>query len=177
MSTQEIINIGALPNDGEGDPLRTAFQKINNNFSKLFGTYYDTLETYTVGNTASQVIFTTSASTFTQAQFQINSSNPNTQDSQNILIKVSKNNNGLGVNWVGYGTSFNVNAVTRYDVVITSGNVNVTASPLTTDSLRHFISYQVTWVGGSDPGIDIALDGYPTGDLLGTENLLIMTTE
>ena len=25
--TQEIINIGTTPNDGEGDPLRTAFAK------------------------------------------------------------------------------------------------------------------------------------------------------
>jgi hypothetical protein len=177
MSTQEIINIGALPNDGEGDPLRTAFQKINNNFSTLFGTFYDTLETYTVGNTASQIIFTTSANTFTQAQFQINSSNPDTQDSQNILIKVSKNNNGLGVKWVGYGASFNGNAVTNYDVAVASGNVNVTVSPLVNATLQHFISYQVTWVGPSDPGIDIALDGYPANNVMGTENLLIVTTE
>lgn len=177
MSTQEIINIGALPNDGEGDPLRIAFQKINNNFSALFGTYYDTLETYTVGNTASQLIFTTTANTFTQAQFQINSSNPETQDSQNILIKVSKNNNGSGVKWVGYGTSFNGSAVTSYDVVVAGGNVNVTASPLTNATLQHFISYQVTWTGPGDPGIDISLDGYPSDSLMGTENLLIVTTE
>jgi hypothetical protein len=33
---QEIINIGALPNDGSGDPLRVAFSKINNNFGELY---------------------------------------------------------------------------------------------------------------------------------------------
>jgi len=33
---QEIIQIGPLPNDGLGDPLRTAFTKTNNNFSQLF---------------------------------------------------------------------------------------------------------------------------------------------
>lgn len=33
---QEIINIGEAPNDGNGDPLRTAFIKTNNNFSTLF---------------------------------------------------------------------------------------------------------------------------------------------
>lgn len=36
--TQEIINVGTLPNDGTGDPLRTAFDKINNNFSNIFST-------------------------------------------------------------------------------------------------------------------------------------------
>jgi hypothetical protein len=29
----EIINVGTLPNDGSGDPMRTAFIKINNNFA------------------------------------------------------------------------------------------------------------------------------------------------
>ena len=33
---QEIINTGALPNDGNGDPLRVAFTKINNNFFELY---------------------------------------------------------------------------------------------------------------------------------------------
>ncbi len=34
--SQEIINTGDLPNDGSGDPLREAFEKINNNFANLF---------------------------------------------------------------------------------------------------------------------------------------------
>ena len=33
---QQIINIGALPNDGTGDPIRTAFTKTNANFSELY---------------------------------------------------------------------------------------------------------------------------------------------
>lgn len=34
---QQIINIGSAPNDGTGDPLRTAFDKSNDNFSELYG--------------------------------------------------------------------------------------------------------------------------------------------
>lgn len=34
--SQQIINIGSLPNDGTGDPLRIAYQKINTNFDQLF---------------------------------------------------------------------------------------------------------------------------------------------
>ena len=33
----EPINIGVLPNDGSGDPLRVAFEKINNNFANFTG--------------------------------------------------------------------------------------------------------------------------------------------
>jgi len=34
--SQQIINIGTLPNDGTGDPLRTAYGKINDNFDELY---------------------------------------------------------------------------------------------------------------------------------------------
>ena len=33
---QQTINIGSAPNDGAGDPLRTAFQKCNDNFTELY---------------------------------------------------------------------------------------------------------------------------------------------
>lgn len=33
---QELINVGNVANDGTGDPLRIAFEKINNNFSEMF---------------------------------------------------------------------------------------------------------------------------------------------
>jgi hypothetical protein len=35
---QQTINIGSTANDGTGDPLRTAFDKINDNFNELYGT-------------------------------------------------------------------------------------------------------------------------------------------
>ena len=34
---QQTINIGSSANDGTGDPLRTAFDKINDNFDELYG--------------------------------------------------------------------------------------------------------------------------------------------
>ncbi len=33
---QQTINVGALPNDGTGDPLRVAYEKINDNFDELY---------------------------------------------------------------------------------------------------------------------------------------------
>lgn len=33
---QQTINVGTSPNDGTGDPLRVAFQKINANFTELY---------------------------------------------------------------------------------------------------------------------------------------------
>ena len=34
--SREIINVGTVPNDGTGDPLRTAYIKCNNNFAELY---------------------------------------------------------------------------------------------------------------------------------------------
>ena len=34
---RQAINIGSSANDGTGDPLRTAFDKINDNFIELYG--------------------------------------------------------------------------------------------------------------------------------------------
>ena len=36
--TQYVINIGAVPNDGTGDPLRTAFNEVNLNFNQVWAT-------------------------------------------------------------------------------------------------------------------------------------------
>lgn len=33
---KQIINIGQSPNDRSGDPLRTAFDKVNQNFTELY---------------------------------------------------------------------------------------------------------------------------------------------
>jgi hypothetical protein len=38
---KQTINIGSIANDGTGDPLRTAFDKINDNFTELYGTDND----------------------------------------------------------------------------------------------------------------------------------------
>lgn len=43
--SQQTIEVGASSNDGTGDPIRTAFIKVNNNFTELYGNL-----TYTPSN-------------------------------------------------------------------------------------------------------------------------------
>jgi hypothetical protein len=174
---QEYINIGAQANDGEGDPLRTAFAKINNNFSNLFFTTTSTSNTFTVGLDTNQVIYETSANTFSQAKFQIRSSDPGTDDMQDITITASITNNLAGVRFTGYGTLFEGNALCRYDMDVSDGNVRLLINPIKNAVILHFIASEVTFIGTSPPGVDIALDGYSANSLMGTENGLILTTE
>lgn len=174
---QELINIGMTPNDGEGDPLRTAFQKINNNFSNLFFTTTNTFTTYTAGLTPNQVICEIPVSSFTQGNFQIRSSDTTTPDSQNIILSAQITNNNLDVKWTGYGTTFSGNAVTRYSMDVDSGNVRVLVSPIVNDVLLHFIASQVTFIGNSVGGLDIQLDGYVDSDMATEDLLFTVSTE
>jgi hypothetical protein len=174
---QEYINIGAQANDGEGDPLRTAFAKINNNFSNLFFTTTSTSNTFTVGLDTNQVIYETSANTFSQAKFQIRSSDPGTDDMQDITITASITNNLAGVRFTGYGTLFEGNPLCRYDMDVLDGNVRLLINPIKNAVILHFIASEVTFIGTSPPGVELALDGYPANSLMGTEDGLILTTE
>lgn len=47
--TQLVINVGAEPNDGQGDPLRTAYIKCNTNFTELYARFKSTVPTTAVG--------------------------------------------------------------------------------------------------------------------------------
>jgi hypothetical protein len=174
--TQEYINIGATPNDGLGDPLRTAFNKINNNFSNLFATTVNTSNVYTSGLTANQVIYEYPANAFTQGMFQIRSSDPGTPDSQDIVISAQITNNNEAVKFTGYAMTFSGNTLTRYDMDVSSGNIRILANPIANTYILHFVASQVTFLGEIVPGVDIALDGY-VDSLLGTQNNDIVTTE
>jgi hypothetical protein len=46
---QQEINVGSEPNDGQGDPLRTAYIKCNNNFTELYQRFKSTVPATAVG--------------------------------------------------------------------------------------------------------------------------------
>jgi hypothetical protein len=175
---QEIINIGDLPNDGQGDPLRVAFRKINNNFTSLFSTDSSTSNSYTVGLVPSQVIWEIPANQFTQATIQVDTSNPTNQDTQNITINAAIHNNYSNVKWTGHSTLFLGNVCTRYDMDVSGGNVRLLANPLQNSTLLHFISAQVTFYSGDQlPGLAMRPDGYPVDNDLSTEDSLSLFAE
>jgi len=175
---QEYINIGETPNDGNGDPLRTAFGKINNNFSNLFFTTTTTSTAYTSGNDQNQVILVVPVTSFYQGEFQIRSSDSGTPDMQDITLTASITNNLAGVRFSGHSTLFEGNAICRYDMDVVAGNVRILINPLLDIGIEHFISAFVTYPADVVvSGIEISLDGYANGYLMGTEDGLILTTE
>ena len=182
MATQEIVIIGALPNDGQGDPLRVAFGKINNNFANLFSTAVATDTTYTVGPTANQVIYTTTANTFTLGQFAIKSADPGTIDQQSVDIFSQISSNSANVKFSASGSTGWGNALGQYDMDVSSGNVRILFSPNValiqpSQTVSHFISSQISFAGINPPGLPIELDGYVANSIMASEDNQELTTE
>jgi hypothetical protein len=58
---KQTINIGSVPNDGTGDPIRDSFDKCNDNFNELYA--LATKETITVTSNGQTIVtFTTAVS-------------------------------------------------------------------------------------------------------------------
>ena len=177
MAQQEIIQIGAVPNDGQGDPLRVALAKVNNNFAELFAAPVQTISFNTVTSNADQVILTIPEEDFKMGTFKIASSEFDTANCQSVTLNATKTNNSLGIQYNAYGTIFIGTPVTNYDVDILAGNVRLKVSPFTSNVVTHLVAYQYVGPQSSTTEAEIQLDGYPTGNLMATEANLIITTE
>ena len=155
----ELVDVGTEPNDATGDPLRTAFQKINNNFVYMQESASNIADAVTLDDTPNQVIFEYSANIFTQGIFQIKSYNEDNNDSQDVMLQAHLSNDGANIKFTGYGSSFFGNNVCTYDMTVSSGNVQILVSPFADVVLNHFISYQITYTGSLGIGSLMVTEG------------------
>lgn len=143
---QEWINVGAQPNDGTGDPLRVAFEKINNNFSNLYFTTTNTYEAYSVGLDQNQVLLELPIAQFTQGKFQIQSCDEASTATQDITLSAQLTKGTARVKFTGYGTTFaDTTGICNYDMDVVNGNVRILTNPIEDTTIFHFIAAQVTY--------------------------------
>lgn len=176
MATQEIINIGANPNDGSGDPLRVAFEKINNNFSNLFPTAINTSSSYTVGTTPGQLVFETDANAFTMAQLYVYAADAEGNSSQSMQLNAQINQGLDDAKFSAVGTSVFGDALSTYSMRVLDGNVQLLANPIANSTIFHFIGSSIIWIGADVPGLLMGVDGY-ANTVLSTENDINISTE
>lgn len=176
LQQQEYINVGATANDGTGDPLRVAFEKINNNFTNLFQTSTGTYSAYSVGDAPGQVLLEVGIDYFTQARFQIRTNNVDNNDSQDIMITAQISTDNTSVKYNGFATTFIGNALSRYSMDVSGGNVRLMADPLIDTTMFHFIAAEITYIGPVVTTMSIAVeDG--SGNVLATQNNITLATE
>jgi hypothetical protein len=171
----QLVNVGGLPNDGEGDPLRTAFQKINNNFTYLQQTSTNIAKTVTLNDTANQVIFEYPADEFTMGLLQVKSFRDDNNDSQMVFLGVQTYNDLSDVKYSIYGITNVGSWLTQYDMDVSNGNVRLMVSPLQDQVITHFISYQITYEG--DLGIGVPMISEDGAGLVTETGNVYITTE
>ena len=95
--TQQVINIGAAPDDHTGDPIRTSFNKVNQNFTELYsGGSIVAGTTPTTGFTAGQIV--TSDGSKTQAVGR--SAATAWGDASHPMFMSSQNGDGSSTLWM-----------------------------------------------------------------------------
>jgi hypothetical protein len=155
MSVQvELIDIGALANDGTGDPLRVAFDKINNNFSTL-----SALSFPNPGLPAGSFQYTDGINFLGAANLKFDNANNKINLGSNIAI----NNGSL----VTFATLANpIQQIFVSNAGITLGNVSMTESSNT-------ITFSLT----GNPGAKISLAGLNdinvTGNIITSGNVAL----
>ena len=171
----QLVNVGTLPNDGEGDPLRTAFQKINNNFTYLQQTASQIAKSVTLNDDPNQPILTYPADEFTMGLFQIKSYREDNNDSQMVFIGAEAYNDLSNVKFTVYGITNVGNWLTQYNMDVSGGNVRILVSPIQDEVITHFISYQITYEGDLGLGVPMVSE---SGEGLVTESgNVFITTE
>ena len=139
--TQEFINVGDAPNDGSGDPLRTAFTKTNNNFSTLFATGGIT----GIANGTSNLQIPVANGAIRMAVgnvanvFVVNSSGTNVLGNSSVSGTHSAGNITVGGTVVANGTIQSLGAVTAVTITasgnLVGGNLNIVNLVRTSDML------------------------------------------
>lgn len=173
---QEIINIGATPNDQQGDPLRIAFSKVNNNFTQLFAAVSSDATVYSTGG-ANTTLFTFAAETLASAEIRVYTCDAVSGESQSVTIDAATKCDSTSVKFTAHSTLFNDTALTQYEMDIVGNLVTLYAVPLTGNLLTHYVNSSVIIKPPVELGLAIALDGYADGVALTTENDVWITTE
>ena len=113
---RQNINIGASPNDGEGDTLRSAFDKVNDNF----------IEVYTAGPAGSNIVISGNviSSNTSNANIELSPNGDGKVVVKNSLIPDSNNLRYLGdANLRFRGAYIGTAGINSTGDIVTTGNI------------------------------------------------------
>ena len=136
--TQLVINVGTAPNDGLGDPIRTAYQKCNTNFSELYSRQQTTPPTSLVGevgDTAGMYAYSSNYFYYCYANYDGSSTIwGQVADLGNVAVPTILNgSSNVSISSANANVTVSVNGQTNIAVFSTSGaniggNINATGN-------------------------------------------------
>jgi hypothetical protein len=156
--TQYVINIGALPNDGTGDPLRTAFNETNLNFDQVFaaGPVLSNVQiannTILTTNTNGNLILAPNGIGVVQANVNVV---PNMANIRN-LGAADRRWNTLYTQYANISSGLAVANLTATGNVVVGGNLSVTGNVI---NIGNLVTDAKTIQLANTAGTDDAADG------------------
>ena len=109
--TQQIINVGAAPNDGDGDPIRTAFIKTNDNFTELYARVQVTPPSNAIGKSGDEIGYYSPTADYLYYCFA-------NYDGSNVIWAQIQSSGNITATKIQNGTSV-------VEILDTNGNANV----------------------------------------------------
>jgi len=113
--TKQTINLGSVPNDGTGDPLRTSFDKTNDNFDEIYSTFGDGS---TLSGTISTASYANNAGIATYAQNLSGAPNLNVGIVTASGFISSGVTTAVQITWTGTTLTFTVPGVGSADLTL-----------------------------------------------------------
>ena len=110
----------------------------------IANTQFDGTTAVTSGIASGQIIYQLPEGSMLSGKFDIKSVATTSSNNQSATIAINKSTSGGSVKYVVYGTTFNGDPVTRYDVDVAFGNIRIKVNPLVNEFITHTISYQIT---------------------------------
>ena len=115
---KQVINLGSVPNDGTGDPLRTSFDKTNDNFDEIYTTFGDGTNLTGAGISAGTANYANTAGIATYAQ--------NISGAPNLNVGIVTANGFISaglttavqITWTGTTLTFTVPGVGSADLTL-----------------------------------------------------------
>jgi hypothetical protein len=132
---KQTINIGAAPNDGTGDPIRDAFDKVNDNFDEIYSSYTAT-GAVSVGNSTVNSVVSNSGGLVTSTNAVSTVANTTTFKIGNSTVNATLTATQLSVSGGNTGiTTANTTAIVVGNTTINS-SITQTSLTLSTTSVN-----------------------------------------
>jgi len=142
---QQTINIGTVANDGTGDPLRTAFDKVNDNFTELYNDDAGDVNSVNAG-TGISVDQTTGAVTVTNSA-------PNATHTGDVTGATALTIADDVITYAKLGTEFTTTAV------VSASTIDFSTAQVFTKTMTGNTTFSIT-----NAEIGMVKDLYLTGD-------------
>ena len=129
---QQVINVGTAPNDGTGDPLRTAYIKTNDNFGELYNRVQTTPPaslTGSIGDTAGMYAYDANYFYYCYANFDGTTQiwNQITNTGNVSVTSIASGNSSIGFNNINGNAAISVRGVSNV-AVFSNTAVNIAGS-------------------------------------------------